>query len=155
MKKFACYLMSVACLLSGPAIAGQGLGDAYATKYESLGIIDRMSSQYDEVVIDVEDIETINCGGCDYVWYGPGSIFHMRNVTRQPICASLDFTPVDDRSWFVHRWGSGVAHYLKPGQTLKKIGGLYTISTGETGSVDLGYSWEIRTWEPVAKNDCG
>ncbi len=137
-----------------PAAAQKGLGPAYNMKYKSEGIVATDYTTDNAIEWTAEDIYTINCGGCSTVWYGPGTIFHLRNTTKIPLCASFEFTPEDPNDWIVHRWGSGTAYYLKPGQRMKKVGGLYTVSTGEGGTANLRYTYTLRRWSPAGKNRC-
>lgn len=155
MKLFAWVGAVLALILAGtPAYAGKGLGPLYNTRYESSGVVDTHASADGRVAVVVENIETVNCGGCDTVWYGPGTIFHLRNLSQAPVCASFAFTKLSD-DYSIDQWGSGDAYYLKRGKQVSKVGGLYVISTGGTGSVDLNYTYTIRTWEPLANKTCG
>lgn len=136
------------------AFANKGLGPLYNQKYQSNGIVSTDFSSDGQVALSAESIDTINCSGCDTVWYGPGTVFHLRNVGKTPICASFTFTPRSS-DYGLHQWGSGTAYYIKAGKQAYQAGGIFYISTGQTGSADLGYTGSIRTWRPVAKNDCG
>lgn len=145
------WMMIAALGLASPASAGKGLGPLYNVKYNSYGIVATDQSVDGAVEMTTERINTINCGGCDETWYGPGSIFHLRNTGKQPICVSLEFTPEDGG---LHNWGSGDTYYLKGRQRLEKVGGLYSIATGGTERINLSLRYTIRTWEPVAKKKC-
>ena len=137
--------------ISASAFAEKGLGPLYNTKYRSNGIYQTIMSANQKVALDEESIDTINCGGCDTVWYGPGSIFHVRNVTKKAICVAFEFKPRDRQ---LDTWGSKGIYYLKSGKTLKKIGGMYVISSGQTGSVGMGYEYSLTALEPRSDKSC-
>lgn len=137
-----------------PAIAGKGIGPYYSMKYQSHGSSESGRSEDGQVALLEESIESINCGGCDTVWYGPGRLFHLRNLGRAPICARWDFKPAGT-GYDLEKFGNGSIHYLKPGKTAAQVGGLFYVSTGQTGSADVGYSGQLRTWAPLGKNSCG
>lgn len=139
-------------MAASPVLAGTGLGPLYGMKYESRGISQTVISDDGRVAMSIEEIETINCSGCDTVWYAPGRIFHLRNVTKEPLCVVLNFTRDDTRA---EHWGSGEVHYIKAGKTLAKAGGVYDFSDGnDSVAVDTGFSFSIETWKPRSKNDC-
>jgi len=147
--------IATAIAVSSAALADKGLGEAYNLKYEAYGITDTHVSNDGTVAVDVQDIATINCGGCDTVYYGAGIIFHLRNLTSNPICASLVFDRADTRDYQLSTWGSRNIYHLKGGKRAQKIGGIYTVNGGDERSVNLGYSWSIHTWTPIAKKTCG
>lgn len=135
-----------------PVSADKGLGPLYNMKYNSRGISKTVLSSDGKIAMSIEEIDTVNCGGCDQAWLAPGRIFHLRNMTKQPLCVVMQFTRNDSRADY---WGSGETHYLKGGQTFKKAGGIYDFSDGDSSvHVDTGFSWSIRTWTPLAKNEC-
>lgn len=146
-------LVAFACA-AVPASAGKGLGPYYAIKYLSHGTAEAGRSTDGRVALLEESIETINCGGCSTVLYAPGNVFHLRNLTREPICARFDFTKATDR-YGVEHFGSGSVHYLKAGQTAAKVGGVFAVNGGETGSVNVGYDGSLHTWQPIGKKTCG
>ena len=140
-------------LLPTSAGADKGLGELYNTEYRRLGVIDTYNVPSGVVSVIVQEIETINCKGCDTTWFGPGLIFHMRNNTKKPVCAAFVFTP-DGSDYRRHKWGSGVPYYIKGGKTLSKIGGLFFISSGDLGTVKLGHSTKTYVWEPNPDKTC-
>jgi len=149
----ALAVLALAC--GGTAFAAKkGIGPLYNMKYESYGSSESGRSSDGQVTLLEESIDTINCGGCNTVWYGPGRLFHLQNTGRTAICARWDFTP-SSRSYDLDQFGTGSVHYLKPGKTAAQVGGLYYVSTGQTGSADVGYSGQLRTWSPLGKNSCG
>jgi len=147
--------MAAAMLFASPALADKGLGQYYNQKYEAHGISATHVSDDGAVAVDAQDIETVNCGGCDTVWYGPGIIFHFRNTSKNPICAAFVFDRQDTNDYEIDTWGSGAIYYLKGRQSVPKIGGLYMLSTGGSRSVNLGYNYSIHTWDPIGKKNCG
>lgn len=143
----------IAALAVSPALAEKGLGPYYDTKYESWGITNTHPSRDGSVVVEAEEIRTINCNGCDTQWLAPGVVFHMRNMSKKPICAAFTFgtTSTGRRPT---EWGSGAAYYLKGGKQAKKFAGLFYISGGGSGTRDIGYSYKIVTWAPGANKSC-
>lgn len=137
--------------ISASAIAEKGLGPLYNTKYRSNGIVQTLMSNDQRLALNEESIDTINCGGCDTIWYGPGSIFHVRNVTKKPICVAFEFKPRDRQ---LDSWGSRGIYYLKSGKTLSKIGGMYVISSGQTGTVDMAYEYSLTALDPLSDKRC-
>jgi hypothetical protein len=144
-----------ALVLAAPVLADKGLGDLYNLKYEAYGISDTHVSDNGSVAVDVQDIATINCGGCDTQWLGAGLIFHARNLTKEPVCAAFVFDRIDKQDYQLNYWGTGNIYYLKSRKSASKIGGLYTVNGGDERNVNLSYSWSIHTWTPIAKNKCG
>lgn len=141
-------------LTSAPASAGKGLGELYNLKYESAGISQRNLSPDARVELSVEDINTINCGGCEITWMGPGVVFHLRNLTKKPVCARWNFTR-SNPNWEINHFGSGSIHLIKGGKTAAKVGGVYHVSSGDERTMDIGFQGSLVTWDPIAKNDCG
>lgn len=155
MRGIAGLLIATAGIsLAAQAAADRGLGPLYGIKYQRTGIVGTERSDNGSVELTIEGIQTINCGGCDTIFYGPGRIFHLRNVSKRAVCASFNFTPDEESSSIIERWGSGVTFYLKPGQRVKKIAGLYSFNPGNNDLVDLGYTWFIRTTPPTGKKSC-
>lgn len=144
-------LVLTALAIGSPASAGKGLGPYYNMKYEDGGITATDLSSDGSVELTTQRISTINCGGCEEVWYGPGMIFHLRNTGKQPICAAFHFDPENGR---LEKWGSGAAHYLKGRQQLSKVGGFFSVATGGTEQINLSMSYRIETWQPVGKRKC-
>ncbi len=156
LHKWTGGIAAVALACAGPAAAAKkGIGPLYNTKYESYGSSERSRSDDGSVAVLEESIETINCGGCDTVWYGPGVLFHLQNLTKTPICAQLDFDRVGKDDYMVDEFGSGSVHYIKGGQTASQVGGIYVISTGGTESHNVGWGGQLHTWAPLGKNNCG
>lgn len=155
-SKWAGGIAAATLVCPGPALAAKkGIGPLYNTKYESYGSSERYRSDDGAVVVLEETIETINCGGCDTVWYGPGVLFHLRNLGKTPICAQLDFDRVSKDDYEVDEFGSGSVHYIKAGQTAAQVGGIYVVSSGGTDSHNVGWGGELHTWAPQGKNVCG
>lgn len=140
--------------MANPAGAAKGIGPYYSMKYNSLGTSESMRSRDGKVVLYLEEIETINCGGCDTVLFAPGRLLHLKNITREPICAKLEFTPVS-RAYGLEKFGSGTILYLKGGKMAKQVGGLFYVNSGQSGSADVSMDVSLRTWQPIGKNQCG
>ena len=146
--------MALAALaVPGAAGADKGLGPAYDTKYRSLGIFETFGTPNGAVTVTVEEIETIDCSGCDTQYFGPGIVFHLTNNTKRPVCTALVFNArkPDGRR---EKWGSGTAIYLKGGKTAKKVAGHYYINAGDIGQVSVGYSSKAYVWEPNPDKTC-
>lgn len=144
-------------LIVGAATAawgGKGLGPYYNMKYQSYGTFEALRTTDGQVQVLGEEIETINCGGCDTVLYAPGILFHIKNLGKAPVCVEFKFTP-SAKSRGPERFGSGTIVHLKKGKTASKIGGLFYVNGGETGTVDTGYDMTVRHWAPIEKGKCG
>ena len=122
LKLWTGAIAGAALACAGPAAAAtKGIGEYYNQKYESYGSSERMRSTDGRVAVIEESIETINCSGCDTVWYGPGVLLHLQNVGDRPVCAQLDFTRADEDDYSIDEFGSGSVHYIKPGKTAAQV----------------------------------
>jgi hypothetical protein len=137
--------------ISGVAFAGKGLGPYYGIKYNSNWVSQAAVSYDQKLALDEERIETINCGGCDTILYGPGTIFHVRNLTKKPVCVAFEFKP-NERG--MERWGNRGVFYLKGGKKLNKIAGFFDVSDGSNQSFSMSYEYSLTALEPLSDKRC-
>lgn len=140
--------------LASAASANQGIGPYQRMNYESNGTFEAGRTKDGGVIIYEEDITTINCKGCDRQLLAPGSLFHIKNSSKQPICVNFSFKPTS-KSYRLETFGENVIVYIKGGSTIRQVGGLFYFNSGQRGEVDLGYELKLRTWQPIGKNQCG
>lgn len=153
-RKAVVWAMALAALtVPGAAGAAKGLGPYYSIQYESLGIIDDFVSSTGKLRIMTEEIQTVNCAGCDTQYLAPGAVIHVKNLTKKPLCFAIVFKPTrpDGRR---EQWGSGTAYYLKGGKTAKQVAGLFYINGGDLTQTNLQGEILNYTWEPNANKTC-
>ena len=129
-------------------------GPYWATKYETTYAGAKSFSTTDQrVTVTMDNISTINCSGCDTVYYYPGNLFHARNNSKAPVCFSFNYKLDAGDFNGVTSWGNGQVFLLKPHQTIAKFAGL-TMSFSRS-QADLSWKGTIYAWDPVDKKSCG
>jgi len=147
-----------ACALLAPgtgwAQSKLGAGPYFNTKYRMISRGTSSTSTPDgSLTVTTDSIETINCSGCDTVYYYPGTLFNVRNNSRKPICFTFVFKPRAGAFNGVTTWGSDQVFLLRPHQTIAKFAGI--TMDFNMRRVDLGYDGKIQGWDPIDKRTCG